>query len=532
MTNGQTRRTAMAIGASSVLTALAAPTWAGVAGLQARSVERWGLFEVRLTAVKTGNPFDVKLSADFTDGTQIISASGFYDGEETWLIRFSPPVIGLWRWITHSDLEVLNGQTGSFDAIAPGAGNHGPVSVVETFHFAYADGTPFRQLGTTSYGWTHQPEARRRETLATLAGSPFNKIRMLVFPNASVKTNDALVPFEKTGPGDKDWDLTRFNPAYFQRLDACVAALCGMGIEADIILFHPYDGRFGFDEMAAETDDRYVRYVVARLSAYRNVWWSLANEFDVVKAKTAADFDRLGQRVQASDPHGRLRSIHNWRTLFDNGKSWVTHASIQDGSAVIDDARAVIYRDVWRKPVVFDEVRYEGNIAERWGNLTGPQLVRAFWEGLIAGTYVGHSEAFDNPQDDYWLGAGGRLRGQSAPRLAFLKTIMESGPKPGVEPIDKWWERHVGGKAGQYYLRYFGEAAPDSWAVDMPRDELKGGERFAVDVIDTWNMTIERLPDVLTLVAGTTKYTFHDPDRPTIPLPSRQWMAVRFLREA
>jgi hypothetical protein len=527
MGQGMTRRAAIAVGAGGALAGL---TTSGRARAGAGSVERWGLFEVVLTGAAPGNPFDVEVSAAFTDGRRTIEVPGFHDGGEVWRIRFSPPETGLWRWTSRSDLAALNGRSGAVEAVAPGPDNHGPVGVVETFHFAHADGAPFRQLGTTSYGWTHQPEARRRETLATLKASPFNKIRMLVFPNASVKTNDPLGPFEKTGPGDKDWDLTRFNPAYFQRLDACVDALCEMGIQADIILFHPYDGRFGFDEMPAEANARYVRHVVARLSAYRNVWWSLANEFDVVKAMTDGDFDGLGQLVRDRDPHDRLRSIHNWRALFDNGRPWVTHASIQNGSAVLDDARAVLYRDVWKKPVVFDEVRYEGDIGERWGNLTGPEMVRAFWEGLVAGTYVGHSETFANPEDDYWLGAGGSLRGQSTPRLAFLKTIMEAGPVPGFEPVDKWWERHVGGKAGQVYLRYFGDAEPDGWAVDIPRDDLKGGERFNADVIDTWNMTVERQPGVFTLSQGATKYTFHDPDRPIIPLPSRRWMAVRLIR--
>ena len=33
--------------------------------------------------------------------------------------------------------------------------------------------------------------------------------------------------------------------------------------------------------------EKYVRYMIARLSAYRNVWWSLANEWDVPSIKTA-----------------------------------------------------------------------------------------------------------------------------------------------------------------------------------------------------------------------------------------------------
>ena len=77
------------------------------------------------------------------------------------------------------------------------------------------------------------------------------------------------------------FDLTRFNPAFFQQLDRRVLDLQRLGIEADIILLHPYDdGAWGFDRMSAEQDDRYLRYVVARLAGYRNVWWSLANEYD------------------------------------------------------------------------------------------------------------------------------------------------------------------------------------------------------------------------------------------------------------
>lgn len=525
MGRGITRRGALATAGATAVAGLAGGAKAG-----AESVERWGLFEAALRAETPGNPFDVELTGVFTDGRATVRVPGFYDGEGTWRIRFSPPETGTWRWTTESPLAALNGRSDRFEATAPSAENHGPVGVAETYHFAHADGTPFRQVGTTSYGWTHQPAARRAQTLETLKAAPFNKIRMLTLPNTSVATNEALHPFVRTGPEDRDWDPTRFEPAFFQRLDACVAALCEIGVQADVILFHPYDDRFGFDAMPTEADGRYVRYVVARLSAYRNVWWSMANEFDLLKTKTDADWDRLFQQVQAGDPHGRLRSIHNWRRLYDNGKPWVTHSSIQNGSAVLDDARAETYRSVWGKAVVFDEVCYEGSLDQRWGNLTGPQMVRAFWHGLVAGTYVGHSECF--PKDGgFWLGEGGELRGESWPRLAFLKSVMEAGPTPGLEPIDNWWEQHLGGVAGRFYLRYFGDAAPGEWAVDLPRDELTGGERFRIDLIDTWAMTIEPQPGVWTMrpKAGD-RYHFNDAERPTLTLPERPWMAVRLTR--
>jgi hypothetical protein len=74
-------------------------------------------------------------------------------------------------------------------------------------------------------------------------------------------------------------DFDRPNPIAFRHFETQVAALGAMGVEADVIIFHPYD-RWGYCAMSAEQDDRHVRYLVARLGAYRNVWWSLANEYD------------------------------------------------------------------------------------------------------------------------------------------------------------------------------------------------------------------------------------------------------------
>jgi hypothetical protein len=109
------------------------------------------------------------------------------------------------------------------------------------------------------------------------------------------------------------WDYDRLNPAYFRRFEDRVRRLGAQGIQADLILFHPYDEKTGWHAMTPARDDRYVRYMVARFAAFSNVWWSLANEWDLVKAKTVADFERIGRLIRREDPYGRPRSIHNWR---------------------------------------------------------------------------------------------------------------------------------------------------------------------------------------------------------------------------
>ncbi|WP_140986254.1 DUF5605 domain-containing protein [Asticcacaulis tiandongensis] len=519
-----------------VVAAATLPLLATAGAAQAQTTpttERWGFHEITLkgpTESDGSNPFiDVSLKADFTDGKTVLTVPGFYDGDGTYKLRFSPPAEGHWRWLTKSNASALNAQSGTLTATAPTGKNHGPIEVVEGYHFAYADGTPYRQIGTTCYAWAQQSDALCAQTIETLKTSPYNKLRMCVFPNVG---HEPIHPFVQTGTGDRDWDATRFNPEYFRIFDRRVQALYEIGVEADVIIFQPYDKKRGFSDMTRTQDERLVRYLIARLSAYRHVWWSAANEYDLIETKSMDDWDHILRLIQNEDPHQRLRSIHNIKRLYNNHKPWITHASVQNGSAILDDRTAETYRSVWEKPVIFDEVCYEGNIDARWGNLTGEQMVGAFWQGLIAGTYVGHSETYtpgNTGPDSSWLGKGGKLLGTSTPRLAFLKQIMEDGPAPGINPIDKWWERHLGGVEGQYYLRYFGTDAPAEWEVNVPKNGITGGEQFRVDIIDTWNMTITPVEGVFTL-AKKDNYDFHDPKRPKIKLPKKKYIAVRLTR--
>ncbi len=495
------------------------------------NVERWGAIEIKLIGPAEGNPFtEVVLSGRFSQGGRVVEAAGFYDGEGVYKIRFMPDMVGTWYFETTSNRPDLRGKKGSFNVMAPTADNHGPVSVRNMYHFAYADGTPFRQIGTTSYAWTHQGDALEEQTLQTVATAPFNKLRMCIFPKHYEwnKNEPLLYPFEGTAPAK--WDFTRFNPAYFRHIEQRIGQLRTLGIEADIILFHPYDkGHWGFDRMPSGADDRYLRYVVARLAAYRNIWWSMGNEFDFMTEKIPTDWDRFFQIVQAADPYHHLRSIHNGSILYNHTKPWVTHVSIQSGSAAEDFERAVIYRDIYRKPIVFDEVKYEGNLPQRWGNLSAEDMVLRFWQGTIAGTYVGHSESYLDPNEIIWWAKGGVLHGQSAARLAFLRKIMEDGPADGLDPIDKWQDYPFAGKRGQYYLGYFGRDARTTWPFELYKAELKDGMKFKAEVIDTWNMTITSVDGVFE-VKKRGNYLFADKDGRSIALPGRPYMALRIVR--
>jgi hypothetical protein len=328
---------------------------------------------------------------------------------------------------------------------------------------------------------------------------------MCVFPKSYVYNSNEppRYPYRRDSAGS--WDFTRFDVAFFRHLDERIRRLQDIGVEADLILFHPYD-RWGFSQMPAWADELYITYIVRRLGAYRGVWWSLANEYDFMKAKTQDDWERIATVIQREDHAVHLTSIHNGLTFYDHSRPWITHCSIQRTAE-----NAHEWRDRYRKPVVIDECGYEGDIEFGWGNISGQELVRRCWEGALRGAYVNHGETYHDESEILWWAKGGLLRGESPARIGFLARIIAEIPSGRLEPLPSDWDAPWGGD-GDHRLVYFGFQRPSRRSITAPP-----GARWEVDVIDTWEMTVETLPGVFE-------------GRFTVKLPGREYMAVRLRR--
>ena len=314
------------------------------------SVERWGVFELSQRGPEdepSFNAFTVVANVTFTrtaDGRSTVVPS-FYDGNATYLTRFSPNLEGTYDYFTASSSREMPPLRGTLTVTPPSASNHGPVLTDPTNPRAlsFADGTQHVSVGTTSYAWMHVDDELATMTLKTLGNAPFNKIRMTLFPKfypwthrepmldmfAFARNGTAPAPCTICCPSARGtFDTTRFHPPFWRRVDGFVRNLLGMGVVADIILFHPYDGgHWGFDSMGPDVDAAYLRYTAARLGAFRNVWWSLANEWSDLKAKCygfnssacpQTYFDNLFMVLQAADPHARRRSIHNGPIYYNH----------------------------------------------------------------------------------------------------------------------------------------------------------------------------------------------------------------------
>ncbi|MDR2936832.1 MAG: DUF5060 domain-containing protein [Rikenellaceae bacterium] len=507
---------------------------AGAFSLSAQSVvEQWGRFEATLKGTRTGNPFlDTRLKATFTNGDTRVTVTGFYDGRSEYKIRFMPEKTGTWTYTTRSNMKALDAQTGTFTCVAAKSDNHGPVRVHNTYDFAYADGKPYYPFGTTMYAFVHPDSLREEQTLKTLASAPFNKIRICLFPKTYDYNNDEprYYPFQKIEgvPLESDsvavWDFSRFDTGFFRHLERRIDDLDRLGIECDLILFHPYDaGYFGFDRMSREADLHYVKYVVARLASFKNVWWSLANEYDFLRGKTMEDWIAVLETVAENDPSNHLLSCHNGKIYFENHHPLITHLSIQNEWVGRDFGRVSLIKDSYRKPLVLDEICYEGNFPARWGSLTGEELTSRFWQCCLVGAYATHGETFTNDDHIAWTEKGAILRGTSPARIAFLRRLIErTGP---FRVIDNWNYMDTAVSESGQYLVYLGNAAPEEWEFSVPnRSRIPDGTRVKVEVIDTWNMTVT--PAEGPFITKAKQYVIGTENNKKVKLPGRPYMAL------
>lgn len=513
------RREMLKASSAALLGAIAAVDATATTTAQARQeIERWDVFEIVLNGPKEGNPFlDTWVKATFRIGAREMVIDGFYDGEGIYRVRFMPDALGEWSYTTDSNVASLKGKAGRFETVAPREGNHGPVRVRDVYHFGYSDGAPYFPFGTTCYAWVHQSEQLQEETLATLKTSPFNKLRMCIFPKwyQYNHSEPSQYPFPRQNGVN---DYSHFNPEYFRHIEKRILDLQVLGVEADLILFHPYD-HWGYQEMPSDVDDRYLKYVIARFAAYRNVWWSLANEYDLMRKKNPADWERFAEIVTQYDPYGHLRSIHYSRAPYDYSGVWCTHAGVQDYAF----DKAASWRETYRKPIIFDEMMYEGNINSRWGNLSGEEMTRRFWLCIVAGAYGGHGETYvsegdiDNDKAVLWWAHGGRLKGTSPQRLAFLKKIVEEtetsgGGQIGLTQLQVPYYPSAKRNRDEAFLFYFDFHEPLYYDFPLPE-----AGKYRADLIDPWARTVTR-------VAGE----FSGKSR--LILSAKPYMAVRFTR--
>ncbi len=477
----------------------------------------------------------MQIFGEFFDGEKTKVINGFKISDKEYVVRFMPDKVGEWEYRIFGGIK----DSGSFECVKNSGNNHGRV-ITKELTFCYEDGSKYFPVGTTCYAWVNQSEELINETIKSLSEAPFNKIRMCVFPKSMPYNNNEpeFFPFCKDGQGN--WDVSKPEFRFWDRLDKCLSALRNLNIEADLILFHPYD-KWGFARMNLQSNLAYLDYCISRLSCYRNIWWSIANEYDTVIAKTMKDWDAFGDKLLKNDPYRHLTSIHHCFVLYPE-RDWMTHLSIQSRN----ERKIPLWKKEYNLPVIFDEFGYEGDIEFEWGNLSAFEVINKAWTVSVLCGYVSHGETFHRDNEVLWWAKGGKLYGQSPARFKFLKDLIYEigvmqpyGTHPNHNPngavenpetykiyndcmnslseIDRH-EVHLNetilmSHNEDYRLRYLARTCSA-----FVHEVLPMNGKYKVEVLDVWEMTRKK---VLDDVNGKVK----------IPLPAKEGIAILISRK-
>ncbi len=294
------------------------------ASLFAVEVQRFHKHDLKFRAPATGNPFEVSLIADFTGPNNLrLQVPGFYDGDGTWVVRFSPTEVGNWTMKTTSTQAALNGLTDTVTCVPNRhAKVHGGLRVDgnHPYHFIYEDGTRYFLQGyQADWLWGADmldPQRKLMHTLIDqLASRGFNHVLVNIYAHDTSWSPERKHQWDFGPPAVYPWEGSndapnhaRLNPRFFQIYDRMMDALQDQGIVAHIML-KVYNKKVKWPAKHSEEERRYFRYVTARYQAYSNVVWDFAKES--YNEKDEALQSSLTDLVRSTDAYKRLFTAHD-----------------------------------------------------------------------------------------------------------------------------------------------------------------------------------------------------------------------------
>ena len=119
-------------------------------GLWATTVAQYEIADIVLEGGTYSNPYtQVDLAVEFTTpGGSTFALNGFWDGDSTWIIRFTPTIVGDWSYTTTSNDTKLNGLTGTITCTS--SSYHGFLQKSGLF-FQYENGSHCFRMGDTCW---------------------------------------------------------------------------------------------------------------------------------------------------------------------------------------------------------------------------------------------------------------------------------------------------------------------------------------------------------------------------------------------
>jgi hypothetical protein len=293
-------------------------------------VGQWDKFEETIVNSKSyKDPYnDVSLEVTYTGPNgRVVKFSGFYDGGNTWKIRFMPDNTGLWKY----QAKFSDGSTrksGTFTCIPSSIPGMISRDEMNPIWFGYKGGKHVLirsfHVGDRFFA-SNWPSENRKAFLDWVGDQGYN---MLSIASHYLNRNSA-----GRGRGHDTPKLWPLNHTEYQKMELLLEDLAKRRI-----MVYPFAGFMGRNsnfpkEPADQT--KYLRYTIARLGAYWHVLFNVSGPEPLLGHNsflTKEEVNRLGEEIAQLDPFGHLLSCHN-ETGNDVFKdfSWVSYGIVQGG---------------------------------------------------------------------------------------------------------------------------------------------------------------------------------------------------------
>jgi hypothetical protein len=355
------------------------------------------------------NPFFADLKGIFHGPGGSYTIPGFYDGGNTWKIRFSPTAVGTWSYTIvspHIQIETTGGELQCTRKTNPNIHGGLRVDPEHPHHFAYEDGTPcFMFAYEADWLWAlglGDPQIGKvHELINQVKGYGFNQIIMQLYAHDAEwckhkdgsKDNDYGPPAMYAWQGTNDHpDHDHMNPAYFENFDRVMQLLLDEGFTAHVFL-KVYNKFVSWPAKYSLGDDLYFKYVTARYQAFPNIIWDYSKE-----SYYELDKDYLASRlaiVKANDGYRRLLTVHDDRRFYGQPQNagLLDFATLQQHDEFYNSM--LLNRAARQWPIFNSEFGYEsgpGGVDDyfAWSNNTVEDFINRAWQVAMGGAYIGY----------------------------------------------------------------------------------------------------------------------------------------------
>ena len=417
------------------------------------TAQQWDVIDIQFqSAGVPATRTDTGFSATFEHASGArLDVPGFYDGRRKFVLRFTPPADGTWKYSTRSTLSELNELHGTIVASNAAPRRRGGISIRRETptRFHYENGDRYFPI-TFESDWLFALDAENdddipttRSFVDTLAENGFNQVVMNVFAyDVSWKKDDGLKPEHEFGSPmvfpfggtNEQPEHAKLNIEYFQRFDRVIDYLDQKGIAAHLMIY-VWNKQVNWPDANSPEDNRYFDYVVKRYQAFPNLIWDISKEA-LGYGHTDVHYisDRI-DRLRKLDAYDRLITVHDY-SYCRRFTEKVDFVSVQLWSSELHGVMQQVRNDMPNKPILnIEHGGYErGPYVVFTGNYTSPEVcLERAWQCVFAGTYPTH----------YWQGAAWNvivpevdsLPPDTRPRLEYYRHMRSFAERFAVDEL-------------------------------------------------------------------------------------------------